>query len=253
MKATSKTLSTVLAVVLQGWCSLSRGDESRLGESDTERESSWTFKFTPSYYATTNQADASDLNLRGNYGAHAVWLGYYRRGSEFEQVRAGYEYTAQMPFGKLVPSVFLATHNVAGVAVNAEIGSDVYGMLGMGRTNLGDYYNLNFDPNDSVLFGFGTRLLPRSNLALFRVQDDRLHTGQRVTHLAWRFQADEHQRWTVDLSGKHGRLTADDDAVSGNAFSVTYDYKNLFVRIARDDKVNFTPDDMARLAVGFRF
>lgn len=74
----------------------------------------WNYKLTPSYYATSHQKDAFDLNLRANRGPHAIWLGYYRRGGEFEQARTGYEYTAQLPFGQLVPSLQLATHGFVG-------------------------------------------------------------------------------------------------------------------------------------------
>lgn len=213
----------------------------------------WAFKLTPSYYVTTHQPNATDLNLRANHGPHAVWLGYYRRGDEFEQTRSGYEYTLQLPFGQLVPSLQLASHGFAGGSINAQIGDSVYALLGFGRTNTRDYYNLNFDPNDSVVYGLGTRLLPRSNVSLFTVRDNRLHTDQVVTHLVWRLLPDDHQRWTVDLSGKHGRPTADDDAVSGGALAVTYDYRDVFFRLARDRKVNFSAADQTRLSFGMRF
>ncbi len=213
----------------------------------------WAFKFTPSYYVTTHEKDATDLNLRAKHGPHAVWLGYYRRDSEFEQVRTGYEYTAQMPFGQLVPSLQLATRGFAGGSINAQIGDSIYALLGFGRTNMRDYYNLNFDPNDSIEYGLGTRLLPQSTLSLFTVKDNRLHTGQTVTHTIWRMLPDEHQRWTVDLSSKHGSATAYDEAVSGKALSLTYDYREAFFRFAYDQKVNFSTEDQTRFTIGFRF
>jgi len=216
-------------------------------------EASWAFKLTPSYYATTHEKDAVDINLRANNGPHALWLGYYQRGNEFEQTRTGYEYTAQLPYVQLVPSLQLASHGFAGGSLNAQIGDSVYGLIGFGRTNTRDYYNLNFDPNDAITFGLGTRLVPRSNISLFTVKDDRLHTGQTVTHLVWRMSPDEHQRWTVDLSSKRGRASAQDEMVSGGAVAVTYDYKDIFLRLAFDKKVNFTPDDQTRVSLGVRF
>jgi hypothetical protein len=118
---------------------------------------------------------------------------------------------------------------------------------------LSAYYNLNFDPNDSIVFGIGTRLLPKSNLSLFTVKDDRLQTGQTVTHLVWRMVPDEFQRWTVDLSSKRGRATPDDEPVSGSALAVTYDYRDVFVHLTRDRKVNFSTEDQSRVSVGLRF
>lgn len=228
-------------------------DSATPGEADAVAADAWTFKLTPSYYVTTHEKDAADLNLRANHGPHAVWLGYYRRGSEFEQTRTGYEYTAQIPFGQLVPSLQLASHGFVGGSINAQIGDSIYALLGIGRTNTRDYYNLNFDPNDSVVYGLGTRLLPKSSFSLFTVKDNRLHTGQTVTHAVWRMLPDDRQRWTVDFSRKHGRATADAELVSGKALSVTYDYRNVFFRLAQDRKVNFTTEDQTRLSVGLRF
>ncbi len=228
-------------------------DTATSGETGVVTADSWAFKLTPSYYVTTHEKDATDLNLRANHGPHAIWLGHYQRSSEFEQTRTGYEYTAQIPFGQLVPSLQLASHGFVGGSINAQIGDLIYALLGFGRTNTRDYYNLNFDPNDSVVYGFGTRLLPKSTLSLFTVKDNRLHTGQIVTHAVWRMLPDDHQRWTVDLSSKHGRATADDESVSGKALSVTYDYRDIFFRLAQDRKVNFTTEDQTRLSVGLRF
>ena len=213
----------------------------------------WAFKLTPSHYVTTHEKDATDLNLRANHGPHAIWLGYYRRDSEFEQTRIGYEYTAQIPLGQLVPSLQLASHGFAGGSINAQIGDSIYALLGFGRTNTRDYYNLNFDPNDSIVYGLGTSMLPKSTLSLFAVKDNRLHTDQIVTHAVWRMLQDDHQRWTVDLSSKNGRATADAESVAGKALSVTYDNRDIFFRLAQDQKVNFTIEDQTRLTVGLRF
>jgi hypothetical protein len=232
-----------------------QADASPPGGAEAAAGEVWAFKLTPSYYATTNEADATDLNLRANHGPHALWLGYYRRGSEFEQTRSGYEYTAQFPGLQLVPSLQLASRGFTGGSLNAQIGDSIYALLGYGRTNARDYYNLNFDPNDSIVYGLGTSLLPKSTLALFTVKDNRLHTGQMVTHAVWRFFPAEHRRWTVDFLSKHGRASGDADveSVSGNALSVTYDYDEVFFRLAQDRKVNFSADDQTRLSLGLRF
>lgn len=228
-------------------------DPAPRGEPEAASPAAWAFKLTPSYYVTTSQKDAVDLNLRGNLGAHALWLAHYRRASEFEQSRVGYEYTAQLGIVQLVPSLQLASHGFAGGSLNAQFGGAVYGLLGVGRTNLRDYYNLNFDPNDSQVFGIGTRLLRNSNLTLFTVQDNRLATGQKVIHLVWRHAPSDQQRLTVDVSVKRGRPVAGAEPVAGNALSITWDQRNIFYRLARDTRVNFSNDDQTRLSVGLRF
>lgn len=213
----------------------------------------WAFKLTPSYYSTTHQPSAFDLNLRANQGPHAVWLGYYQRGNEFDQLRTGYELTLESEYGRLVPSLQLASHDFAGGALNLEVGHAVYILLGYGRTNAKDYYNLNFDPNDSVTYGIGTRLLPQANLSAYTVKDNRLHTEQAITHLVARIELDEGKRLTVDRFEKHGRETADDPKVSGRGLALTYDFPHFFVRVARDRKVNFSNDNQNRIAFGVRF
>jgi hypothetical protein len=229
------------------------GQAARPGEDDGAAEH-WAFKLTPSLYSTSNERNAIDINLRANLGDHALWLGYYRRDGEFQQARTGYEYTAQTTFGKLVPSLQLATHGFVGASLNAEIGDDsVFALLGLGRTNTRDYFNLNFDPNDALLYGIGTRRLADSTWTLFRVSDNRLHTGQRITHLVWRFQSGARQRWTLDAFAKAGRATPDDEPVSAGGLSATYDFDDKFIRVARDPKVNFTRDDMTRISFGLRF
>jgi hypothetical protein len=222
-------------------------------KADEPVAKAWSYKLTPSYYVTTHGIDASDINLRANNGAHALWLGHYQRGGEFEQTRTGYEYTAQMPFVQIVPSLQLATHGFAGGSINAQLGDETYVLLGWGYTNTRDYYNLNFDPNDSITYGIGTSKFPKSNILLFTVKDNRLQTGQIVTHAVWRLSPDEIQRWTVDLSSKTGRGSPVDDLVSGMALSVTYDYKEIFFRLAKDQNVNFTNEDQTRISIGMRF
>lgn len=238
-----------LGQILAAWADVA----SPGGADDGRGEEKWAFKLTPSYYVTSHNPDATDINLRANHGSHAWWAGYYRRGNEFEQTRAGYEYTAQLPFGQLVPSLQLASHGFAGGSINAQVGDTFYALLGFGRTNGKDYYNLNFDPNDAIVYGLGTRLVPRSNVSLFTVKDNRLHTGQMVTHLVWRFWPGEGQRWTVDYSAKHGRAGADTPSVSGRALALTWDYGDCFLHVVRDGKVNFGVEDQTRVSLGWRF
>lgn len=212
-----------------------------------------TYKFTPTYYSTSNERSAWDLNLRGNNGPHTWWGGWYRRHEEFQQFRLGYENSMELPFGRLVPSLQYATRGFLGGSATAEIGDRYFGLLGWGRTNLKDYYNLNFDPNDAVTFGLGTRALENTTLALFQVRDDRLGTGQRVTHLTARIKPDDRTRWTLDVFHKRGLSPDDGEFVHGIGLTVTYDFGRYFARIARDPYVNFSKNNMVRAALGFRF
>lgn len=215
--------------------------------------SEWSFKLSAAYYDTARETAATDVNLRANHGPHALWLGDYHRGNEFAQTRIGYEGDIDTEFGRLVPSMQLATHGFVGGSLNAEIGKTNYLMLGYGLTNAHDYYNLNFDPNDSITVGLGTRLVPHANLALFTTRDIRLHTGQTVTHALARYQASDDLSLILDLAAKRGREDAEAPRVTGESASLTCDYREVFVRIARDNKVNYSANNQTRISLGLRF
>ena len=214
---------------------------------------SWQFKLTPSLYSNRQAPAASDVNLRGNLGPHALWLGQYRQAGFGEQLRAGYEYTASPDWGQLVYSLQSAERGFAGGALTAQIGHTLYGIAGWGRTNLQPYYNLNFDPNDTITVGVGAQWGPQHQISLTRIQDDRLHTGQHVTHLVWRYHPAPGQRLSVDLAQKRGRSASEGPWLQGTSLSLTWDWSGHFVRLAHDQRVNFSDDTQTRISLGWRF
>ena len=54
--------------------------------------------------------------------------------------------------------------------------------MGAGRTNLRNYANLNFDPNDAWMLSGGYRWADNYSLALQVVPDNRLNPDQQNTH-----------------------------------------------------------------------
>jgi hypothetical protein len=222
-----------------------------------DRAIAW--KLTPSVYHETAGRSAVDLNLRGNREDNTFWIGQYRRGAEFQQTRAGYERQFAVPVGRVIVSGQYASHGFWGASVTLEVSAAAMGpyvgLLGLGRTNRRPYYNLNFDPNDSVLIGAGWRPDDGTALTLFHVRDDRLGTRQRVTHFVLRQKTGARSRWTLDLFNRSGRSDADPASPSFKAYglTLTYDREPWFVRLAWDPKVNYTDSDMTRLAIGVRF
>ena len=212
----------------------------------------WTFKLTPSVYNNRLAPQATDLNLRGNLGPHALWIGQYRSSDFGEQTRMGYEYTLSPAWGQLVYSAQAADGGFAGGALTAQVGGEVYGIVGWGRTNLRPYYNLNFDPNDAITLGIGTQW-GQHQITLTQIRDDRLHTGQQVTHLLWHWRLSDFQRLSADLADKRGRSDGDGPWLHGNSLSLTWDWRGHFVRLAVDQKVNFSDDTQKRLSLGWRF
>ena len=219
----------------------------------TDDPPAWAFKLTPSVYSNRSAPQATDVNLRGNQGPHALWIGQYSQAGFGEQLRTGYEYTDNPGWGQIVYSLQAAERGFAGGSVTAQIGHQFYAITGWGRTNLRTYYNLNFDPNDAITLGVGAWLNTQHQVSMVQIQDDRLQTGQRVTHLVWRYRPDDTHRLTLDLANKRGRGDADGPLLQGGSVSLTWDWAQYFVRVALDRKVNFTDDTQKRLSLGWRF
>lgn len=253
MKLRAWVIVVALAAAPPGFAADIGAQDARDEKPSGEQQVAW--KFTPTYYSSSAQVSAWDFNLRGNTDTQTAWIGYYRRQEEFSQLRLGYERPFELPSVRVVPTLQYATRGFLGASAYSEIGERHFGVLGWGRTNLRDYYNLNFDPNDAVTFGVGTRALPNTTLTLFRILDDRLDTGQRVTHLVARIKPDARTRWTLDAFHKEGRPDSDPASarVHGTGMTVTYDFDRYFVRVASDPHVNFSNDHMVRIALGMRF
>ena len=251
-------LCMVVGMMLSGVSSAIE-DRANIEPNDpvtAERRIAW--KLTPSVYHETAGRSAVDLNLRGNFVDDVFWIGQYQRGSEFQQLRGGYEHQFSLPFGKLIASAQAASRGFLGSSATLELGdasvTQYFALVGFGRTNLKPYYNLNFDPNDSKLVGGGWRSADQANTAtLYRIYDDRLGTGQKVTHLVLRGKIGERSRLTLDLFRRDGRSAPDAEYFAATGMSVTYDSDSWFIRLAIDPRASFTASDMTRLAVGMRF
>lgn len=85
------------------------------------------------------------------------------------------------------------------------MGDKVYSILGFSRTNLQDYYNLSFEPMDSISLGIGTKFFKQTNLYYYSIKDNRLNTAQTVNHVVWQFSPEEGERWLIDWANKKGK------------------------------------------------
>jgi hypothetical protein len=141
-----------------------------------------------------------------------------------------------------------------GGSLTAQVGSlDQYALIGVGRTNLQTYYNLNFDPNDAITVGYARRLPDRSMLTAYYLWDDRLSTSQEVAHLVWRKWINDTQRLTIDMAVKKGRPAAGEAMVNGHIVSIGLDHDQLFFKLALDQKVNFSDINQIRAVTVVRF
>jgi len=208
-------------------------------------------KATVGVYSAKKEVTA-DVNVR--YSSHdwTGWVGWYGPQSDLRQGRAGIEFDLKRPRLVLVPSLQVASGSFVGGSVYSEVGGAVYLVAGASRTNLKPYANLTFDPNESWQLGAGVHFSAADSVAAFAIWDNRLDTGQQNSHVVFRHYLPHERRLAVDLSYKSGH----DDAgeyVRGSGQAMEYDWHRWFMKLARDQHVNFTAATMWRAGGGVRF
>ncbi|MEZ0232269.1 MAG: hypothetical protein ACAH12_05480 [Methylophilaceae bacterium] len=219
---------------------------------DKDEEKS-AYKITLSDYAAKDLR-AQDLNARTTIKNQEMWIGYYHDdASGFEQTRLGYERYDENEFLKLTTTVQAATHDFLGLALLSEIGGSVHGILGVSRTNLKPFDNINFDPNDSLTYGAGIEFSKNNDIAAYRVRDNREIKGQQIDHILMHYVTQTGNKTTFDLFNKSGTADIDGKSISATGAAFTYDWPKYFIRAAYDPKVNFTQSYMTRLSIGMYF
>jgi hypothetical protein len=239
-----------VAIVLAA-CLVSAGPAA-LAAADGDSQGA-DFKLTLGRYGSDDGNTGLDANLRGSQGAHTAWVGLYRDRSGTRQARSGYEFRIDGQSLRTVLSLQSASGGVVVGSVSSEIGGSSYAIVGFGRTNVRSYINLNYDPNDAITLGLGSRAIEHTELMLFNVHDDRLHTQQNVTHAVLRRHFAGDQRLTLDLFTKRG-YTADGLWLGQDrSWSVGYDRGPLFVKFTVDPHAGFASANQKRLQLGTRF
>ena len=215
-----------------------------------------SYKFTSGLYQLSGGGLASgpalDVNLRTTSLLGNAWLGWFRSPVQaVTQSRAGWDNTFKWGPVRLMPSVQLASGGFVGGSASIETGDAWFAGVGIGRTNLRNYVNLNFDPNDAWMLSGGYRWSETHSLALQMVRDNRLNPDQQHVHVLYRQPLPDDERLTLDLLAKRGLVAG--VPIQRLGVSVTYDLPRYFVRVAWDPLVNFTQQDMLRLSVSTRF
>ena len=257
MNAKFSSLMLLIALICSqtAWADVDRADLEPNDKPQADNTVAW--KLSLGKYTDSVNGGANDFNLRGSDRNVSFWLAQYRDATHYTQTRTGIEQQSALPLGRLIASLQAASGGFVGASATWDLRQTddqwVAPMLGWGRTNGATYYNLNFDPNDSVLLG-ATFTAPHDGLiTAYRIQDDRFHTGQKVTHLAYRFRSGPTLRWTVDLFQREGRSDAQSPKFSGNGLSLALDYQRYQLKLARDPKSNFTDSNMNRVVLALRY
>ena len=209
------------------------------------------FKLTATGFKFSENGSGVDVNLRHSSDYGNAWIGYFRAPKlDANQWRGGWDRS----FGEAVrvqPSVQIASGGFVGGSINLEAGERWFAGVGLGRTNLRPYFNLNFDPNDSWSLVGGYRGENGQSYSASYIRDNRENPDQQHYHLTSRTPLAGKERLTLDLLYKRGFVDGQRIAKAGG--TITYDWPKFFIRVAYDPNTNFTADNAWRLSVGTRF
>ncbi len=213
-------------------------------------------KLTLGRYQLGSAGTGTDLNLRWRRDGRTLWLGVYQQGGIGQQWRVGWDEALGLPplAGaplQLLPSLQAASGGFVGGSLGLQVGAPFYAQVGIGRTNLKPYANLNFDPNDALTLALGWSGEGGRQAALSVIADDRLGSGQQHHHLTVRWPLPTGLRLSADLLHKQG--LGDSGPVNAWGWSLGLDGAAWFGRLARDPKQNFSAQDAWRLSAGRRF
>ena len=201
----------------------------------------------------TRGARAYDLNLRHQFGPWTAWIaGFYDPNSN-KLMRVGAQYDYKKGWLHLVPSLEVSTTRAMAGSLSSELGSGKTVVLaGVSRTNLRPFFDLFWDPGDSVQLGIARRLSSYDRISAFTIIDVRLHTQQQNTHVLWRHKLNRNNGITFDGLFKSGH-TESGEFIRNVGMGVYYDRPKWFWKLYYDPHVNFTNRTMVRTGIGLKF
>ncbi len=201
----------------------------------------------------TRGARAYDLNLRHQFGPFTAWVaGFYDPHSN-KLIRVGGQYDYKKGWLHLVPSLEVSTTKAMSGSLSSELGAGKTVFLaGVSRTNLRPFFDLFWDPGDSVQLGIAHRLSSYDRISAFTIFDVRLHTQQQNTHVVWRHKLNRNNGITFDGLFKSGH-TDSGEYIRKVGIGVYYDRPKWFWKLYYDPHVNFTDRTMVRTGIGLKF
>jgi hypothetical protein len=220
-------------------------------EAPVEKADDLAWKITGSFYRLPDDRSV-DLNAKRQIGAFGAWLGVFHDQEVDTVARAGVEYDWHRGSFLVVPTVQAATNGLKAAQLYSELGGATYAIVGASRTNLRPFYNLSFDPNESIQVGIGRHLSKYDKVYAFTIVDVRLHTGQQNTHLLWRHRLNRATGLTFDALYKSGR-TDSERTVHAVGLGAYLDRSRWFLKAYYDPYANFGDETMFRVGIGAKF
>ena len=210
-------------------------------------------KLTFAVYFTDGSV-LTDVNLRHQWGPLTAWIaGFYDRSGDNKLIRVGTQYDYHKDWLHLTPSVEVATTKAISASLSSELGKgNTTALIGYSRTNLKAFFDLFWDPGDSVTLGVSHKISNYDRIQAFTIFDVRLHTGQQNTHVLYRRKLNRNNGITFDAVFKTGHEDSG-EFIRTAGLGVYYDRPRWFWKVYFDPHVNFTPNTMVRTGIGWKF
>lgn len=217
-----------------------------------ERSDEFKSKLTFGIYFTPGER-AYDLNLRHQFGQWTAWIAGFYDAKSNRLLRVGAQYDYKKGWVHLVPTLEVSTTRAMSGSLYSELGSGkTYAIAGIARTNLRPFFDLFWDPGDSVQLGIGHKISNYDRIQGYTIFDIRLHTGQQNTHVLWRRKLNANNGITFDAVFKTGRGDSG-KFIRAASIGVYYDREKWFWKLYYDPRVNFTDHTMVRTGIGLKF
>jgi hypothetical protein len=209
-------------------------------------------KLTLGIYFTPG-ARVYDLNLRHQFGPLTAWIAGFYDPKSNKLMRVGAQYDYKKAWFHFVPTLEVSTNRAMSGSLYTELGSgNTVAIAAVSRTNLRPFFDLFWDPGDSVQLGVGHKLSSYDRISAYTIFDVRLHTQQQNTHVVWRHKLNANNGITLDGVFKSGH-TDSGDYIRNVGIGVYYDRPKWFWKLYYDPHVNFTNRTMVRTGIGMKF
>jgi hypothetical protein len=230
-----------------------QSDQSKQDTRDPiERSDEFKSKLTFGVYFTPG-GQAYDLNLRHQFGPLTAWIaGFYDR-KNAQLIRVGAQYDYKKAWFHFVPTIEVATTKGVSGSLYSELGSGkTFAIVGVSRTNLKAFFDLFWDPSESVQLGIGHKISSYDRIQGYTIFDVRLHTHQQNTHVLYRHKLNANNGITFDGVFKSGNGDSG-EFIRDVGLGVYYDRPKWFWKLYYDPHVNFSDHTMVRTGIGMKF
>ena len=230
-----------------------QSDQSKPERDPVENADEFKSKLTLGIYFTPGTR-VYDLNLRHQFGSSfTAWIAGFYDPKSNKLMRIGGQYDYKKGWLHLVPSLEVSTTRAMSGSLSSELGSGKTTFLaGVSRTNLRPFFDLFWDPGDSVQLGIAHRISTYDRISAFTIFDVRLHTQQQNTHVLWRHKLNRNNGITLDGLFKSGHADSG-EFIYRVGLGVYYDRPKWFWKLYYDPRVNFTDRTMVRSGIGLKF